>query len=424
MSFYTSLSGLQAAQTDLSTISHNLANVSTNGFKKSRSEFADVMASNFTSDPRRLIGSGVALKENRQLFGEGNLQTTGNSLDLAVSGDGFFAVKTPTTLGNVAYTRNGNFSIGSGRFIVDAQGSRLQGYAVETDGTIASPPTVGDIKVPASHGEPAATENVTLQMQLNTAADKPKVATFNRAQADSYNTSTSTTIVDEKGNPTTLTNYFVRTDEKATDATSTSKASNWAVYSFVGDQKLNDGTPTDVTFDADGNMTAPAGSFNLNFPAVAGAAAGTTPRIVKLDISGTSAAKQPFGVVARTQDGRSAGEFSGIAVDDTGVISASYSNGDIVKIGKVALNNFVNPTGLRQTGNSYWSATGLSGIPTVGGANENGFGRMMSGTIEGSNVDITEELVNLIAAQRNFQANSKALDTASQISQTIFNIRA
>lgn len=414
MSFYTSLSGLQAAQTDMSTISHNLANVSSNGFKKSRSEFTDIMASNFTTDPRRMVGSGTALAQNKQQFGEGSLITTGSSLDVAVSGEGFFAVKSPNASGSVAYTRNGSFAVDPNRYITDAQGSRLQAYAVETDGTVSGVGTLIDVRVPETTGTAKATGTMTLKANLNTAAAAPTEA-FSRTNPATYNNSTSTTVFDAAGNAQTLTNYFVR--KEPADAAST--ASAWSVYSYVGDQALNEGNPSDVSFDSDGNLTGGA-SLSLAFADTGDAT--RTP--IALDLTGSSAGKQAFSIASRTQDGQSLGEFSGITVDSAGVITASYSNGDAVKLGKVALATFVNPTGLKQNGGNYWMSTGLSGAATMGSANENGFGKMMSGMVEGSNVDVTEELVELISAQRNFQANAKALDTASQISQTIFNIRA
>ncbi|WP_334655284.1 flagellar hook protein FlgE [Sphingomonas panaciterrae] len=414
MSFYTSLSGLQAAQTDMSTISHNLANVSTNGFKKSRSEFTDIMASNFTSDPRRLTGSGAALAQNKQMFGAGSLVTTGSSLDLAIAGDGFFPVKTTAPGGTtIAYTRNGSFGVDPNRFITDAQGSRLQAYAVETDGTVPGAGTLIDVRVPDSSGPAIATSKLSLKANLNAGAAASDVE-FNRTNPASYGSATTTTIYDAAGNPQTLTNYFVR---KA-PANATSTASEWTVHSFVGDVELNEGG-TDIAFDSSGNLLG-SGTFSLAFPDAGDA----TRAPISFDLTGTTAGKQPFSVASRAQNGAAPGEFAGITVDNSGIITASYSNGDAVKLGKVALANFVNPTGLRQTGGQYWSASGLSGTATMGAANENGFGKLMSGTIEGSNVDITEELVELIAAQRNFQANAKALDTSSQISQTIFNIRA
>ncbi|MCC2979983.1 flagellar hook protein FlgE [Sphingomonas sp. IC4-52] len=417
MSFYTSLSGLQAAQTDMSTISHNIANVATNGFKKSRSEFTDIMASNFTSDPRRLTGSGAALAQNKQMFGAGSLVTTGSSLDLAIAGDGFFPVKTAAAGGStIAYTRNGSFGVDPNRYITDTQGSRLQAYAVETDGTVPNNGTLIDVQVPMTSGTARATGTVTLKAALNSGATGTD-AEFKRTDPSTYTSATSTTVYDAMGNAQTLTNYFVRKPAEAAADGTELKSSDWTVYSYIGDTAANEGAGTPVSFDAEGNLISGNGE-KLVFDGAG------DPRTITLDLTGTTAAKQPFAIASRSQDGQALGEFAGITVDSAGVITASYSNGDAVKLGKVALANFVNPTGLRQNGGQYWSATGLSGTATMGGANENGFGKLMSGTIEGSNVDITEELVELIAAQRNFQANAKALDTSSQISQTIFNIRA
>ena len=414
MSFYTSLSGLQASQTELSTISHNIANAATNGFKKSMTDFADVMASSVTTDPRAQVGSGVAVKENRQKFTEGNLNKTGNALDLAVSGDGFFAVKTADSRGTIAYTRNGAFSVDSNRYIIDAQGSRLQAYPVETDGTVVSPPTPADLRIPLSSGQAAATANFELSANLNGKATAP-TATFSPTDPSSYTHATSTTIYDAGGNPSTLTTYFVRNPS----ASATDTGSHWTMYNYAGGQPVNGGAGTTLTFDSSGNRTAPVGNTNLTLPADASGA----QRTISLDLAGTSASAQTFVVNSRQQDGKAPGEFSGIAVDSGGLITASYSNGDTVKLGRVALADFVNPVGLRQMGNSYWESTGISGAATWGSATENGYGTMMAGTIEGSNVDITEELVGLISAQRNFQANAKALETDNQISQTILNIR-
>ena len=420
MSFYTSLSGLQAAQTDMSTISHNLANVATNGFKKSRSAFADVIASNFVTDPRRMIGSGTVLKQNVQEFGEGNLKTTTSSLDLAVSGDGFFAVKTPGNNGAIAYTRNGGFVVDTNRYIVDAQGGRLQAYPVDANGTVTASGADGltEVQIPETSGTPVATSKVALDVNLAAGAADPKVA-FSRTNASSYNNATSTTIYDGNGTAMTLTNYYVRNS-----AADTAGATAWGVYSFVGDQQLTSGGsagPVAVTFDATGAKTAPAAAivFDPFTPPATGIA-----QPISLDLAGSTQKASTFSVASRSQDGASVGKLSGVTVDPAGIITASFSNGDTRALGKVALATFTNPTGLRQTGNSYWASTGISGSATLGGAGENGFGSLMSGTIEGSNVDITEELVDLIAAQRNFQANAKALDTQSQISQTIFNIQS
>ena len=417
MSFYTSLSGLQAAQTDMATISHNLANVATSGFKKSRTNFADVIASSLSVDPTKMIGSGVVVKGNVQQFGEGNLTTSSSSLDLAVSGDGFFAVKTSGSNAQVDYTRNGAFQVDANRYVTDAQGSYLQVYPVDSEGNVTATGADGlqSVQLPQTSGSPVATSNVALKLNLSSASTRPS-GTFDRTDATTYNNSTATTIYDANGNAETLTNYYVK---GATDAGGNT---SWKVYSFVGAQQLTAGgaPSTTLTFNSAGTMTAPTTPTTYDAFVPAGSA---TSQTLTFSLAGSTQLGSAFSVGVRTQDGKASGQLSGVTVDTNGVITASFTNGDTTKLGMVALAKFTNSAGLKQLGNSYWSSTGVSGAPIFGSANQASFGNLMSGTIEGSNVDVTEELVNLIAAQRNFQANAKALDTASQISETIFNIR-
>ena len=417
MSFYTSLSGLQAAQTDMSVISHNLANVATNGFKKARTDFADVIASSLNVDPTKMIGSGVVVKGNVQQFGEGNLTTTSSSLDLAISGDGFFAVKTAGTTPALDYTRNGAFQVDSNHYITDAQGSFLQAYPVDSDGNITATGIDGlmSVQLPQTSGSPIATTSVGLKLNLSSDATVQS-ATFDRSNAATYNNSTATTIYDSNGNAETLTNYYVK------GATDGNGNTTWDVHSFVGSQALQSGgSPTvSLTFDSTGTMTAPVAATQFDAFVPQGSA---TSQTLSFDLTGTTQYTSAFAVASRTQDGKAAGELSGVSVDKNGLITASFTNGDSKSLGVVGLANFTNPAGLKQLGNSYWTPTGVSGEAIMGAANTASFGNLMTGTLEGSNVDITEELVNLIAAQRNFQANAKALDTASQISETIFNIR-
>lgn len=418
MSFYTSLSGLQAAQTDMSTISHNLANVSTNGFKKSRTDFGDVIASSLSSDPEKLVGSGVVVKRNVQQFGEGNLTTTSSSLDLAVSGDGFFAVKTSGATPTLSYTRNGAFQVDQNHYITDAQGSFLQAYPVDSEGNITATGADGlqKVQLPVSSGSPVATTSVQLKLNLSSTSTSP-TGTFDRSNASTFNNSTATTIYDANGNAETLTNYYVK------GATDSNGNTDWTVHSFVGDQELTTGGTKGSTlaFNSAGQMTSPTAAIQFDSFQPSGAPAAQS---ISFDFSGSSQFSSAFSVASRTQDGKPAGELSGVSVDANGLITASFTNGDNQKLGVVALANFTNSAGLKQTGDSYWQATGVSGSPIMGSANESSFGNLMTGTLEGSNVDTTEELVNLIAAQRNFQANAKALDTQNQISETIFNIRA
>lgn len=429
MSFYTSLSGLQAAQTDMSTISHNLANVSTNGFKKSRTEFADVIASSVSLNPNQMVGSGTTVKAIRQQFGQGGTQQSTSSLDIAISGDGFFAVKPSLEAAGVNFTRNGSFLVDSDRYVTDSQGGYLQVYPVDGSGAVIATGlgSTVNLRLPQTSGVPEATENVALSLNLSASSSVPKNASrftaetpykFDRFDPGTYNNSTQTTIYDASGNPLTMTNYFVR---ESTDAPST-----WSVYSFVGDRQLGtdaaDPQPITLTFDANGALNSPSTATQFA-PFVVGTS--TTEQSIALDFGDfTTQLGKPFSVDNRTQDGKAVGQLDGVTVGEDGIVRASFSNGDNLALGKIALANFSNPSGLRQLGNSTWAATGLSGEPRVGEPGVNGFGGLMSGAVERSNVDITEELVGLIAAQRNFQANAKALDTASQISQTIFNIRS
>ncbi|MES3082635.1 flagellar hook protein FlgE [Sphingomonas faeni] len=422
MSFYTSLSGLQASQTEMSTISHNLANVATNGFKKSRTEFADVIASSVSLAPSQQVGSGTVVKANRQQFAQGNLIQSSNSLDLAVSGDGFFAVKPNAESATVNYTRNGGFLVDANRYVVDAQGSHLQVFPVDGSGTVVATGVDAalSLRLPETSGVPLPTKAVGMTLNLNANSAIPKTATFDRFDPSSYNQSAQTTVYDAAGNAMTLTNYFKRVSAPTTG----NADSGWEVHSFVGDKELTAGgtAGTKMTFDGSGRMTAPAGTIKYDEFTTANS---TAPQQIDFTFgTGTTQLSTAFSVASRTQDGKAVGQIQGVTVDEKGVVQASFSNGDTQALGQVMLANFSNPEGLRQLGSSYWQSTGISGSAKLGSADTNGFGKLMSGTIEGSNVDITEELVNLIAAQRNFQANSKALDTANQISETIFNIRS
>ncbi|HEU4961035.1 MAG TPA: flagellar hook protein FlgE [Sphingomonas sp.] len=430
MSFYTSLSGLQASQTNMATISNNLANAATSGFKRSTTQFADVMASSVTVSPNHMIGSGVAVKDTRQQFSEGNLIQSQSSLDLAITGDGFFAVK-PKVDGNVVnYTRNGSFLVDADGYVTDAQGGHLQVYPVDGSGAVvaAGGDSLISLQLPETSGVPVATQNVALDINFNSNSIVPSDSTefnatnpykFDRFDPNTYNQSTQTTVYDASGNAQTMTSYYVRDGQPDASGNTT-----WSVYTFVGDAQLTTGSgstaPVKLTFDSTGAMTSPTAATQFDAFTPTGS---TTAQNLALDFTGSTQLTSPFNVNSRSQDGKSVGQLSGVTVDETGIVKASFSNGDSEILGKVAIANFNNPTGLRQMGNSYWQATGLSGDVKYGMAGDNGYGSLMSGAIEGSNVDITQELVELIAAQQNFQANAKALDTSNQVAQTIFNIR-
>lgn len=275
MSFYTSLNGLKNAQTDLGVISHNIANAETTGFKKSRTEFADIVVGSAFTNPKLVVGIGAAVESISQNFALGPIEQTGSALDLAINGDGFFTTKNVVT-GQTLFTRNGSLTVDGGGHITDGSGNRLQVFPTDAAGTITST-TPGDSVIPATNGN------------------------------------------DANGNPI---------------------------------------------------------------------------------------------------------EFAGITVGDDGAVTASYADGSNVIIGKVALASFIAPQGLKQVGSSNWVTTGISGSPNYGQPSTGQYGSLLSGALERSNVDIAEELVSLITAQRNFQANAKAIDTATQISQTVIQLQS
>ena len=435
MSFYTSLSGLQGAQTELSTIAHNLANVSTNGFKRSRVEFGDVIASTATKSPNQLIGSGSYVKSIRQQFSQGGLQQSQSSLDLAISGEGFFVVKPNPNTSEVAFTRNGSFSVSADRLVTDSQGATVQVFPVDGSGTVVatSLDDTVSLRLPQTSGTPKATTQAKVSVNLSANAPIPandpqwtaaSPYAFSRFDPDTYNFASSTVIYDSVGNPNTLTNYYVRQTQPGGAVTT----SDWLCYSFVGGQQISSdptqpdpAVPLTMTFDSNGVLQTPAGPTTFATFTPPNAA----PQDMSVDFSiATTQRPSAFTIIAQSQDGAPIGQLQGVTVDANGLVKASFSNGQNEALGKIVLAQFANPQGLRQIGNSYWSVSGLSGDATVGQPGESGFGNLMAGAIERSNVDITEELVGLIAAQRNFQANAKAIDTATQLSQTIINIRS
>ena len=434
MSFYTSLTGLQGAQKDLAAISNNVANVGSTGFKKSRVEFGDIISTAPTLAPNQLIGSGTVVKAVRQQFSQGALQQSASGLDLAITGEGFFAVKPSLTTEQVTFTRNGAFTVNADRYVVDSTGANLQIYPVDGSGTVVASglASAKNLQLPLTSGVPKGTANV--QLSLNLPANDLVIMNdpvytpanpyeFDRFDSSTYNRSTTTTIYDSLGNPVTMTSYYIKT-QSASIADPTSR---WDVRTFIGDTEVSSDpanptppVPLELVFDVNGTMTAPLApvTYAEFTPSSAGA------QIVAIDFgAATTQRAGSFSINSGSQDGYPVGQLENVTVDAQGLVQASFSNGTTQSLGKVIIANFSNPSGLKQIGNAHWSVTGLSGEPRLGEAGSGGFGTIQAGALERANVDITEELVDLIAAQRNFQANAKAIETANTLSQTIINIR-
>ncbi len=409
MSFFISLTGLNAAQTELSALSNNIANVNTTGFKRSRVEFADIVNRSPTQAANRVNGAGVAIGAVTQQFAQGGVQTTSSALDLAIGGPGFFLVKGGgDQADSLALSRNGAFQVDAERYVIDNEGRRLQVLPVTPDG---APTAIGlsalqALRIPTNSGLPVATSAVRFIANLPASATVP-VPSFSRDNPASFNAATSTTVYDAAGRASPVTVYYRRVENPV--PTSTDKI--WEVRAFRGDAEIvPTPAPLQLVFDASGTLVSPLGPVGFS--------GGFT-----IDHSGTTQLAEPFNVSFTEQDGYAPGRLEGVGVDLRGVVRASFSNGEVIAIGKLAMGNVPNPQGLKQNGNSSWTLSQSSGPLEVGQAGQDGFGTIAAGSLERSNVDLTEELVGLINAQRTFQANAKAIDTASSLLQTIVNLR-
>jgi flagellar hook protein FlgE len=422
MSFYTSLSGLNAAQTNLNVTSNNIANVGTVGFKASRAEFGDLISSSPLQAASSVIGQGTKLKSVTQEFSQGSEQTTSQTLDMMLSGGGFFISKSPGTGGQVTYTRNGSFSpLGNGD-VVDSNGNNVQVLPVDPLGNVTATGlgALQSLHIPATNGSPKATSAMDLSITFPSDADlpasrpqytAPATYKFDPKDPNSYNNATSMTVYDSAGNAIPATVYYVR--ETAPTAGGTATDSTWTAHMYVGDKEVFPGattTPLQLTFDSNGVMTAPNGAV--------------APLTISVDYgSATKQGAYAFSTVSSFQNGATTGKFQTLAVDEKGLVTASYSDGSTIALGKMAVANFNNPSGLHQLGNTTWTSSGTSGDPQIGEAGTDGRGTIASGELEMSNVDLTSELVNLISAQRDFQANAKAIDTDKQMISSILNMQ-
>ncbi len=405
MSFEIALSGLTAATSDLNVTANNIANANTTGFKQSRAEFADVYAAGAKSLNTGLTGDGVRLARTAQQFTQGNITTTSSNLDLAISGDGFFRLQGSE---GPVYTRNGAFSINRDGDVVSATGDFLQVFPPLANGGFNTG-ALDNLNLQTSSSAPNATTSGSVILNLPGSAAPPAVATFDPADPNTYNQSTTTAVYDSLGNQYNATFYFIKT----------ATANQWNVGLAINGTQV--GTPQALTFSSTGLVTTPAGG-DLTFPAYT-PPSGANPINLTFNFGKSTQYGSQFGVNSITQDGYATGQLSTVAIDPSGIVSAVYTNGRSTQLGQLAVGNFPNPQGLRQLGDTEWAETFSSGNVILGQANTAGFGQIQAGALEQSNVDLTTQLVQMITAQRAFQANAQVITTSDQITQTIINIR-
>lgn len=421
MGFSTALSGLNAASNNLTITGNNIANANTTGFKESRAEFVDVYTNSIAGVSKIQPGAGVRLAEVAQQFNQGNIDLTGNNLDLAISGDGFFTLaNNPADLNSpLVYSRAGAFGVNKDGIVTNTQGQALLAYKPNGTAVAAgfSAGVLTPISLDTSTGQPVSTTKIELGINLD--ANSPAItAAFDPLDSSTYTKETSVNIYDSLGVSHKLTTYFV-----ANAATSTT--GNWTAHHYITDNPLApvsvDTAPASLTFDSTGKLTVPANGQVALAPFVTGTSAANI--VATMDYSGSTQLSAPFSVDALKQDGLAAGKLTSIAVDADGIVFARYSNGGSTPLGKVALTRFTNPQGLTKLGDSSWAENSASGTPIPGNAGEGKFGQIQSGALEQSNVDLSKQLVNLIIAQQTYQANSQTISTENSIIQTILNIR-
>ncbi|MEO1575662.1 MAG: flagellar hook protein FlgE [Pseudomonadota bacterium] len=398
-------SGLNAASADLSITANNIANANTYGYKESRAEFAEVFAAGTASLSTSVSGSGVRLTGVSQSFSQGNIDFTNNTLDLAIAGEGFFRLSDD---GAAIYSRAGNFSLDRDGFLVNPQGARLQGYPISDNGQVNSG-ILNDLRVVVGTSAPGESTSAEIGVNLPADAPEPVAVPFDPADPSSYNHTTSTTIFDSLGSPHTQSYYFVKQPADNT----------WEAYTYIDNNLV--GPPETLQFAQDGTLAVPAGG-QITLPAY-DPANGAAPIAMTLEYGQTTQYGDTFAVNNLNQDGFTTGRLSGVDVSNTGIIFARFTNGQAQSLGAVAMARFVNPNGLDQRSDTAWSESFESGGVILGEAGTASFGLIQSGALEASNVDLTEQLVNMITAQRNFQSNAQMITTADQVTQTVLNIR-
>lgn len=421
MGFQHGLSGLSIASANLDVIGNNIANANTAGFKLSQAQFTDIYANALGGGSSgNQVGIGAKVADISQSFTQGNISGTSNPLDIAVNGAGFFRMDNG---GEITYTRNGQFHVDNNGFIVNSENVNLTGYQTNAAGALVSTQP-SNLKLPTGDVSPSATTTLATGFNLDSRTVVPAVLpAFDATDPTTYASSTSATIFDSLGNSHIFSMFFQKTASGTWNAYGTVDGDNTA-----GTVTLGGGAAQALTFDTNGVLTSPVGSIPVSVDLTNIAInLGTvndafSPMAFNLDLTSATQFGTNFGVNSLSQDGFASGRLAGFSVAGDGTISGSYTNGENRTLGQVVLANFSNPQGLIPLGGSQWAQSSDSGEPLVGAPSTGPLGVLQSSSIEESNVDLTTQLVNMITAQRIYQANAKTIETQDAILQTLVNL--
>ena len=404
MSFQQGLSGLNAASKSLDTIGNNVANANTVGFKQSRAEFADMYANSLTGAGTSQVGIGVKVSAVQRAFSQGNITSTNNPLDMAINGNGFYRL---SNNGAISYTRNGQFQLDKSGFIVNSSGEKLTGYMANGNGVLQTgSPT--DIQINSADLSPNATTKVNNVMNLDASSSILPIAAFDPTDPTTYTQVVPIAVYDSQGNSHTLQSYMIKT-----------AANTWAVRTTVdGGTTIVGGAATQLSFNSAGLINSPTtDAVTLSPPTVPAAMS------ITVDFASSTQFGSSYSLNSQAQDGFASGRLTSFSASADGSIVGRYSNGQAKTLAQVVLAKFANPNGLQALGNNGFAETTDSGVPVVGKAGTGGLGSIQSSALEDSNVDLTAELVNMITAQRYYQANAQTIKTQDQVQQTLINLR-
>ena len=440
MSFNIGLSGLYAANKQLDVTGNNIANVATTGFKSSRAEFEDVYSATKLGSGSKTTGNGVRLANVSQQFTQGDVSNTGNVLDMGINGSGFFVL---SENGSMSYTRAGTFKVDKDGYVTNSDGSaRLQGYGVDANGKIQNG-VLTDLRIDTSNLAPKNTSTVSSTINLNSTAPIINQTTnpFDPSKEASFTKQFSTPIYDTQGNQHTMDQFMVKTGDNT-----------WKTYTLIEGRNPDGSDPTDpstppvastMNFDSSGKLTSvttpvvPAtvppsvitspdlkvtgwvpGTVTNGVWTANGAASG----VVTVSMDKTTQYNADTARSIPTQNGYATGQITNLTIDTSGVMLANFSNSQTKPIGQISLASFTNEQGLQPVGGTSWKETYSSGIPGYDAPNTGTLGEIHSNSLEESNVNLTNELVDLIKGQSNYQANAKTISTQSTIMQTIIQM--
>ncbi|CAM3218758.1 flagellar biosynthesis; hook protein [Xenorhabdus nematophila ATCC 19061] len=398
MSFSQAVSGLNAAASNLDVIGNNISNSATFGFKSSSAAFADVFSGSE-------VGLGVKVSGMVQNFKDGSTTTTNRKLDMAINQGGFFRMQDSN--GNILYSRNGQFKMDEDRNLINMQGMKLTGYPA-VNGEIQIGGAVGPISIPTDMLDAKATTEITLKANLSS-METAITGEFDPDKKDTFNYSAPLQVFDSLGNQHDINVFFVKTDNNKWTAHALDRSVAGAKPQELGELEFNtSGQMKDIP------------PFKFEVPALNGSAAAQ----INIELNGSKQQSIAQNSISPPkQDGYAAGHFTDYRVDDDGKIYGVYSNDQKQVLGQIVLANFANPEGLAAQGDNVWAESGASGSSVIGVAGSGNLGNLISGALEASNVDMSQELVNMIVSQRNYQSNAQTIKTQDQILQTLVSMR-